>query len=132
MGKQQTKIDDVQLAAREPMLIANLQKHGSLRFYEKPVKATPTTGARLGEYVEIWAGEEGEVPAEIWDRYKGRKDIKLALDVNFVLGGLLNAKAADLSSSVAQRALLAAQQAEVDKGKAELARLKAEYLALQN
>lgn len=131
---QQVKIeDDVQLAPREAIMIANIQKVGALRFYG------PGDGAPLGSLTEIPAGEEAPVPAATWDRYKDRKDIKSLCGTKFILGGLANVKASDLNDATAQRATLLVQERQLDdraaalaQERAEVERMKADFLATQN
>lgn len=90
MGKnKQMNSDDLKLHDRPPVTVGNMQKLGSVFLYGNHRKVNGRD--IIGNRVEIKAGEDAEVPAAIWDRYKDRQDVKALLGTKLIVGGVGNA-----------------------------------------
>lgn len=83
MGNRATAAKQEAPTEPGPMKITNIQKIGKLRLCaERKDKTQPM------KFVDVPAGETVEVPANIWNRYKDRDDIKAMDGVQIVVGGL--------------------------------------------
>jgi hypothetical protein len=111
--------------------VANLQKVGAYRLHGKTVQLAGEV-SKLGEMIEIPAGEERLIPKAIWDRYKDRPDVLAADRSKILVGGFKAASPAELESDDAQRAVIKAHQATMDAKIEELKALKAEIEDLQS
>ncbi len=114
---------------RPSVRITNLQKVGALRYFA--AKNDPTVVVQM---VSIPAGETGEVPAGIWDRYKDREDVLAADGVRIVIGGLKPGQemktpnAQEIANSMAMKEITKARK-ELDEYAAVLENKRAELEA---
>lgn len=85
-----TMNDDLKLQERPPVTIGNMQKIGVV-YLQGPHREVKGSRPLPGERYEIHAGEEAQIPAAVWDRYKDRADVKALLGTKLMEGGLAKA-----------------------------------------
>jgi hypothetical protein len=113
--------------AKQPTIIANIQKHGEFRLYGPHVEEDGVR--RLGDCIAIPAGEERPVPPEVWNRYKDRRDIKAMDRIKIVIGGFSAVSPGELETSEGQRAAIAAAEARLRDERESLEAMRAELEA---
>lgn len=120
MGKHQQHIEQT----REPQgqVITNIQKIGTLRFYGKPAGTN-----RVGAMTEVEAGKTGTIPADTWERYKDRADVKAGDGVRFIIGGLKPGQILDTPN--AQQLALRVERKDLETERARLEQMKAQLEA---